>query len=456
MAVSGMVAAPGRAQDSDILGARPQNASDVVEQNARQLVRIRIATASILSGSEMEGSIDVEGKVAEIMLAFYRPASAMQIAEYYARELGQRHATVMFRCEGQDCGLGGFSHWPGGYSSYAGSNREHQIYLVDKLPSQAGENYVTVHAVENDGASLSSRPRAAGTVFVQTVCGKIVASKTASAIAIQHYAGARIQNRSVREFDEIPVYLSARAANAKPEMLSGKVTITVLTTPADRSLQEVFHNYRTAVESAGFSLVFSCRDRECGEGMEDFYLHNNIVRRITDVSRSQYLAARRERQGKVDHIFVFARTLGEGVDIKIGTVEGKAIESGLVSIRANQILSEIAASGRASIYGILFETDQVRIKPESGPVLAEIAKALRQNQRLNLLVVGHTDNIGTSEYNLDLSRRRAEAVCSALVHDHGIESKRLEAHGVGLLSPVASNKSEEGRARNRRVDLVER
>jgi outer membrane protein OmpA-like peptidoglycan-associated protein len=440
----------------DLLTARPQSASDVVEQNVRQVARIRIATASILSGGEMEGSIDVEGKATETMLAFYRPATAMQIAEYYTRELERRHARVMFRCEDQNCGLGGFSHWPGSYSSYAAGNTKSQIYIAARLTEGSEETYVTVHAVENTSSYLSSRPRAAGTVFIQGVSGRVIGSKTASAIAIEHYPGAHIQSRSVREFDEIAVYFSAKTASAKPKILSGKVAITVLTAPGDRSLAEVFHNYKSAVESAGFAVAFSCRDRECGDGMEDFYLHSDVVRRITDISKSQYLAARRERDGKVDHIYVFARTLGKGIDIKIGTVEGKEIESGLVSIRASQILSDIASSGRAAIYGILFDTDQARIKPESQPILDEIAKALKQDRRMNLLIVGHTDNVGTAEYNLDLSRRRAQAIRAALEESYGIESKRLAAYGVGLLSPVASNKSEEGRVRNRRVELVER
>jgi outer membrane protein OmpA-like peptidoglycan-associated protein len=252
------------------------------------------------------------------------------------------------------------------------------------------------------------------------------------------------------------VYFSAKTANTKPKILSGKVVTEVLTAPGDRSLYEVFRNYKSAVESAGFAVVFSCKDRECGDGMEDFYLPSDIVRRITDISKSQYLTARRERDGRVDHIYVFVRALEAGIDIKVGTVEGKAMESGLVSIRASQILSDIASTGRAAIYGILFDTDQARIKPESQPILDEIAKALNQNRRMNLLIVGHTDNVGTADYNVDLSRRRAEAVRAALEESHGIESKRLAAYGVGLLSPIASNKSEEGRARNRRVELVER
>ena len=111
----------------DLLAARPENATDVVEKDVRGLTRVRIATSGVLSGGEAEGWIDVEGEVAEIMLAFSKPATALQIADYYTRELERRHATVLFKCEGRNCGLRGFSHWPGSYASYVASNTKSQV-----------------------------------------------------------------------------------------------------------------------------------------------------------------------------------------------------------------------------------------------------------------------------------------------------------------------------------------
>jgi outer membrane protein OmpA-like peptidoglycan-associated protein len=75
---------------------------------------------------------------------------------------------------------------------------------------------------------------------------------------------------------------------------------------------------------------------------------------------------------------------------------------------------------------------------------------------MKIYVVGHTDSVGDFDYNIDLSRRRATAVVEVLVAQHGIDRGRLEPHGVGPLVPVSSNTSEDGRAKNRRVELVER
>lgn len=94
------------------------------------------------------------------------------------------------------------------------------------------------------------------------------------------------------------------------------------------------------------------------------------------------------------------------------------------------------------------------IKPESETTLAEVAKLLETDKGLKVNVVGHTDNIGGTDYNMKLSLERANAVVQALVGKHGISAMRLKAYGVGPLTPVASNDTEEGRAKNRRVELV--
>ncbi len=95
------------------------------------------------------------------------------------------------------------------------------------------------------------------------------------------------------------------------------------------------------------------------------------------------------------------------------------------------------------------------IKPESEPSLKESAKLLQADPKLKLYVVGHTDNEGTFEYNIKLSKDRAEAVVKALVSTYKIAAARLQAFGAGPVSPAASNQTEEGRAKNRRVELAE-
>jgi len=94
--------------------------------------------------------------------------------------------------------------------------------------------------------------------------------------------------------------------------------------------------------------------------------------------------------------------------------------------------------------------------PESSDTLSEISKVLRGNEKLKLFVVGHTDNEGSYELNLELSKKRAEVVVKELVTKYGVDANRLEPQGVGPICPLTSNKTEDGKAQNRRVELVER
>jgi OmpA-OmpF porin, OOP family len=116
--------------------------------------------------------------------------------------------------------------------------------------------------------------------------------------------------------------------------------------------------------------------------------------------------------------------------------------------------SGLKASGHVEVPGIYFDTGKSEVKPESDGALAEIARLLKAEPALKVYVVGHTDNVASLDLNTKLSQDRAEAVVQALVGKHGIAAGRLIGRGVGPLAPVASNDSDDGRARNRRVELV--
>ena len=122
---------------------------------------------------------------------------------------------------------------------------------------------------------------------------------------------------------------------------------------------------------------------------------------------------------------------------------------------ADKLSQGINTQGKAAIYGIHFDTGKADVKPESEPVLKEVAKLLSESPSLKLYVVGHTDNVGEIDYNMKLSQARAEAVVRELITKHSVSEDRIKPYGVGPLAPVASNKTEEGRAKNRRVELIE-
>jgi outer membrane protein OmpA-like peptidoglycan-associated protein len=119
-----------------------------------------------------------------------------------------------------------------------------------------------------------------------------------------------------------------------------------------------------------------------------------------------------------------------------------------------KIEQQLAQTGHADIYGVYFDFDKAVPRPESAPVMNEIAQALKDNPSWKLEIEGHTDNVGGNEYNLNLSDQRARGIMHSLATQYGINSDRLSAKGFGQTHPKATNDTAEGRALNRRVELV--
>ena len=125
-----------------------------------------------------------------------------------------------------------------------------------------------------------------------------------------------------------------------------------------------------------------------------------------------------------------------------------------VTTAAPDTRSKLLTEGKLVSYGILFDTNKADLKPESYGAVSEIAKVLKDNPGVRVRIVGHTDSDGDDALNLDLSRRRAEAVKKALTGQFEIEAGRIETDGKGESVPVASNGTAEGKAKNRRVEFV--
>jgi len=134
-------------------------------------------------------------------------------------------------------------------------------------------------------------------------------------------------------------------------------------------------------------------------------------------------------------------------------VEKQLMKQDVVA-NAEALSGSIKETGRVAVYGIYFDSGKADLKPASDPALAEIVKMLKADASLKVYVVGHTDTAGQFANNVKLSQDRAASVVNALVSKHGIAAARLTPFGAGPTSPVASNKTDEGKAKNRRVELV--
>ena len=155
--------------------------------------------------------------------------------------------------------------------------------------------------------------------------------------------------------------------------------------------------------------------------------------------------------------FAFKRDSVIRIALDGAEAEGMAVY--VTSIRVAESESDVLydallAKGRWATQGILFETGKAELRPESRPVLKEIASTMKKYGDLKILIEGHTDNVGSAAGNVTLSDQRAAAVKAALVADFAIDANRLTTKGFGDTKPSMPNTSAAGRSQNRRVEIV--
>jgi OOP family OmpA-OmpF porin len=227
------------------------------------------------------------------------------------------------------------------------------------------------------------------------------------------------------EFDA----LQFLGAKGKETSVEGKLTEIYYSLDEglpERSRVQIMRNYENAFKKLGGGLVHSYDDGAMG-----------------------YLSA--SKDGKAVWAVVNAYNTR---DFSLTIVEKEAMRQDVLA-DAGAFASGIKEAGHVAVYGIYFDTGKSDVKPESDAALKEIARLLSQEAKLKLYVVGHTDSVGQLDANMKLSQARAEAVVKVLTTRHGVAAARLKAAGAGPIAPVASNATEEGRASNRRVELVE-
>ena len=256
--------------------------------------------------------------------------------------------------------------------------------------------------------------------------------------------GAVLQVVAFDEFD-IPTGPTKDGKFSKTEHVEGKLSTFGYGTPPGRSLLEVFRNYEGALKAAGFATIFTCKGEQCGG-----QLGYRALGYIPNGDDARYLAAKLARPEGDVYVALHVQPL----ETRFVVVEVKPMATGLVKISAAALTKDIGSVGHVAVYDILFDTGKADVKPESAAALSEIARMLAASPALTVHVVGHTDNVGPLAQNLDLSKRRAQAVVTALTTTHKVAAARLRADGVGPLAPVASNDTDAGRAKNRRVELV--
>jgi OOP family OmpA-OmpF porin len=272
---------------------------------------------------------------------------------------------------------------------------------------------------------------------------------------IGRFAGSVITGYQVKDFD-VARLQAATFKDGKPtneRRLEGRVTRIAYRTNPGPSILEVSRNFETQLAKAGFETLLACDTDACGaipftEAIDALPMPQMWI----DGFNYRYYAGRKAEGGRETYAAVLVSKSNDDIYAQlvvavVGAMENKMVDAGAMA-------KGLREKGHIALYGIYFDTDKAVIKPESRPTLDEIAKLLQAQPQLTVFIVGHTDSQGSYEYNADLSRKRAEAVAAELAKSFKIAPTRMKTAGVGFLAPIGSNATDDGRALNRRVELV--
>lgn len=306
--------------------------------------------------------------------------------------------------------------------------------------------------------------------------------------ALKRVEGSEIIWYKFAKFDEMNValekvqfdYDKGAFKDTKKEKLEGVHTTIYYKLPGDVSTLEAVRQYEEDLKPAGFEKLFTAADDELDDGYNRFVAQIFPAAKKTDQlqylhefnhGQQRYAVLRgKDKNGADVTITLYAFILDDvtsgfsklkenhGLDkgqtiVRVDILEAKPMEARMKVVKAEEITSTIAATGRIAIYGVYFDTDKAELKADSAEALTEMAKAIKEDKG-RYLIVGHTDNQGEYEHNQALSQKRAAAVTSALIKDYGVSSSDIIPVGVGMAAPVAPNGDEAGRAKNRRVEIV--
>jgi OmpA-OmpF porin, OOP family len=226
-----------------------------------------------------------------------------------------------------------------------------------------------------------------------------------------------------KDFDQFQATTGTKDGEEFTKTLEGAVQQYEYQVQPNISALQVFRNFDTALKSGGFSIIYEKSPYQ-----------------ITARKGNTWLVIDCNNVGGANGYY--SQT--------IVTVKDMQQE---VTADASSLADSLQTSGHVAVYGIHFDIGKAVIQPDSEPILTEIVKLLQQNPDLKLRIEGHTDNQGNSVTNQSLSEKRAQAVVLWLTAK-GINASRLSAKGFGASQPVGDNATDQGRAQNRRVELV--
>lgn len=304
---------------------------------------------------------------------------------------------------------------------------------------------------------------------------------------LSNYKNSCIVGYNVTKFDMVtlPISKISSSEDEKKITVEGKVIDLLygIENSQNITILEVQRNYEQAIKNSGLKIIYSAFGKKgvmqnnysISKNYEsiaspdyldafkflkdpDYRLVFNHLGRNAN-NELAYFVAQGNKNG-TDYTLMLYINYSKGnsslienkIFIQAKIIESESMETGQVSIAS--IDEKIKNEGKEVFHNILFDFGSANLTKESYAVIKTLSEYLKANPNQNYYIVGHTDNVGSLAANQTLSEKRAKAVLATLNTKYGIPKTQVSAHGVGQLSPLAINTTEEGRALNRRVEIV--
>ncbi|WP_221258066.1 OmpA family protein [Flavobacterium okayamense] len=293
---------------------------------------------------------------------------------------------------------------------------------------------------------------------------------------LTRYPESKIIYYFQKDYNELKFAVKSGKPEKEPQKwleVSGHQTSIVYEIPLGKSTVEVMKNYQDAFKANNAEILFQCKGGEC-DGTNAWYSakffekvygkdnrqSNGEISHYYDFGNyhvsQRYMVGKITTADKVYYVEIGMTPTYDGKPVKVcvEVIEQEALQSGLITLNADVIKDKLEKEGKLILDGILFDTSKATLQPTSFSVIEMVGDYLNQNPKVRVYIVGHTDDIGSLDSNLQLSEDRAGAVVSALMNNYGDFGTRLTPIGVGPACPVATNETEDGRMKNRRVEIV--
>jgi len=401
-----------------------------------------------------EAYTKLEGRVLRYQYKVGSENNSAYLLKMYKTKLENAGFDVVLAMDGKELGISSQTFYKEYYTTLGNSKfgfafgtqgcRDHSL-IVGKITKDGKTVFASIYMTVFDNTSLITQD--------------IIEAETIEEqkVIVTIFRGSTVNYDDKMGYDEFYVTTNVTSeGELTTKRIEGNIHHRFCYAPADRSIKEIITNYEEAIKSKGGKILVSSSGKEFykefskkrpDHGLTNyewiqFGLYNNY-----------YLSAIVSGD-KTDHyVLILPAQVEKKLVYSLVIIETTAMEKGFVT--ADNINDDMLSKGHIAIYGIHFETGQSVIKLKSKETLNTIANYLNNNTEKTFYIVGHTDNVGDFTENKVLSDDRAKSVMNELINTYSVKADQLKAYGVSSLSPVASNSTDEGKAKNRRVEIVE-